>query len=734
MNGKRKLSFVGMVVALLFWALGTAWAQGLAGLVINYPAVEEQEEFITLDVYFTVVDENGRPVPNPNIDEATIQLLDGDQEPVSAVVEDPATPIYITLIIDASGSMRDVIGDVQTAAQAAIDNAPPNALFSVMQFNEDWQVLQDFTGDPNRVKTAISRVTVEDKGTCLYDAVYEGIGQLDRQIQNPQERRAIILFTDGKDQLTQGSDEPCSTVTYQEVIEGARSGGVGAPGTPIHTIGLTAGDADNINRRELEGMAAETAAFSAIGGTGQLDQLFQEIMAGLNSQLVARASLFAAQGNNRAVLSISSRDAAVPLDSTFDFFSSQTYNAPPPPARTNISSVRYDEGRDVYTLVLGIANPESVAQIVVQVWDSEENVQISRDYVFPNPDPNLIVEIETEEFEPNGKYTFRVQGVDQEGFLLEDEDGNPLLAATEVEYNPPQAEPVAFSIQSITPSYENEQLIIDLDVSQPDRVQTYSGFIVDAGTGQRIHDFGPAPFSGPRIQEQMPVAIQEGEGEGEYQVTIYLHTADNLRSEAAFDNFNPVPPEQPGIFAHIAGALGNNPIILGSILVIIFSIIAWLMFRSRSEKKAASLPRPPIDRTQVYNPEEGGAATPGAGAEDDLWPDEDPFANAPPATPRLRLRILQTPEPQLEEEKVIQSYPVLIGREGCDFNIIGDMRISRRHLRITEQDGEIYVTDLHSSNGTFVGGNKLTPDKPAPITDTQQIRMGSQTYLELSIL
>jgi VWFA-related protein len=733
MKGKSKWLSVGLMVILLFWTLRTVQAQELASLVVNYPAVQEQEEFITLDVYFTLVDVNGRPVPNPNIDAATIQLLDGDQDPVAAVVEDPATPIYITLVIDASGSMSNVIGDVQSAAQAAIDNAPSNARFSVMQFNETWQVLEPFTGDPNRVKNAISRVAIENKGTCLYDAVYESIGQLEQRIQNPQERRAIILFTDGRDELTQGSAEPCSVATYQDVIGEARSGGVGAPGTPIHTIGLTAGGANDINRAELERMAAETAAFSAIGGAAQLDSLFQEIMDGLNSQLVARASLFAAQGNNRAVLSISSRNAAIPLDDTFDFFSDQTYNAPPPPAKTNISSIRYDQQRDIYKLMLGIANPDSLSQIIIQVWDSEKNVQVSRDYVFPNPGPNIIAEIETNAFEPGRKYTIRVQGVDQDGFLLQDEDGETVLVAAEIEYDPPQVEPIPFSIQSITPSYEEQRLIIDLDVSQPARVETYSGFIIDADTGQRIYDFGPAPFTQSRLQEQMPEAIQQRETPGQYQVTVYLHTAGNLRSEDVFDDFKPIPPQQPGIFARIAVALQDNPIILGSILLIIFSIIAWFMFRSRAKKRTSPLPRPPIDRTQVYNPDSSPSDFQMESVADELWPGERSALETPAPKPRLRLRILRTPAPQVEEEKVIQRYPILIGREGCDVNIIGDMRISRQHMRITEQGGEIFITDLRSSNGTFIGERKLSPDHPTRINGKQRIRLGSQTELDLSV-
>jgi len=77
---------------------------------------------------------------------------------------------------------------VREAARSAIDNAPPTAYFSVIQFNETSTIIEDFTNDHNRVKNAIDIVeSVPNNGTCLYDAVYDAIDLLDDQIQNPQE-------------------------------------------------------------------------------------------------------------------------------------------------------------------------------------------------------------------------------------------------------------------------------------------------------------------------------------------------------------------------------------------------------------------------------------------------------------------------------------------------------------------------------------------------------------------
>ena len=548
---KSKL-FFSLFIAVLLCCLHpfTLQAQNNPQLVVvNSVATQEGVESLGLSVFFTVTDGNGRPIPNPNIESATIQLLGPNNEPVPAIVEDPQTPVFITLLIDGSGSMQNVIGDVRAAAQSAIDSAPPTSHFAVIQFNETSTILQEFTNDHNRVKSAINLVeSVPNRGTCLYDSVYNAINALDVQIQNPQDRRAIILFTDGKDQLRVGDEAPCSRQTYNDVINAARPSDITAPITPIHTIGLFDASGSNLNEAELRGMAQDTIAFSAIGGATNLNSLFQQILDGLNSQLVARANVFASQGENQAVLAVKVRDVASPLTTTFNFFSNTAYDAPPPPVSTQISSIQFDPANNLYFLSLSVASPEEIHQLIINVWDVRRGTQVTADQIFENPSPTLVVEMDAANFEAGREYSIHVQAIDEEGFLIADEEGETLLAETEIVYEPEQAEAVEFTIQSVNADYENGLLFIDVDAPNNGRVQTYEGFIVDESTGGKIHEFGPTPFGGGRIQENLPEAILSAEVLKTYRVTVYLTTPEQLRSEASFDDFSPIPPE-PSVFS-----------------------------------------------------------------------------------------------------------------------------------------------------------------------------------------
>ena len=79
-----------------------------------------------------MTDSNGRVVPVSSIESATMQLF-GDATIYPAVVEKPNSPFYVVLLLDASGSMGGAMADMQAAAKASLQNAPPEARFAVVQ-------------------------------------------------------------------------------------------------------------------------------------------------------------------------------------------------------------------------------------------------------------------------------------------------------------------------------------------------------------------------------------------------------------------------------------------------------------------------------------------------------------------------------------------------------------------------------------------------------------------------
>jgi hypothetical protein len=72
--------------------------------------------------------------------------------------------------------------------------------------------------------------------------------------------------------------------------------------------------------------------------------------------------------------------------------------------------------------------------------------------------------------------------------------------------------------------------------------------------------------------------------------------------------------------------------------------------------------------------------------------------------------------------------PVTLGRADDSTLVLTDDYASSRHARLVPNEGAWTVEDLGSTNGTYLGGSKVT--RPTPVPIGQQIRIG-KTVLEL---
>jgi class 3 adenylate cyclase len=71
-----------------------------------------------------------------------------------------------------------------------------------------------------------------------------------------------------------------------------------------------------------------------------------------------------------------------------------------------------------------------------------------------------------------------------------------------------------------------------------------------------------------------------------------------------------------------------------------------------------------------------------------------------------------------------------VGRD-CAGLLVDDPQVSRRHLELRPAGGTLLVTDLGSSNGTYIGGERIT--SPVELTADTTVRIGD-TSIELSAL
>ncbi len=84
---------------------------------------------------------------------------------------------------------------------------------------------------------------------------------------------------------------------------------------------------------------------------------------------------------------------------------------------------------------------------------------------------------------------------------------------------------------------------------------------------------------------------------------------------------------------------------------------------------------------------------------------------------------IRTPDGQTRDYSVDQP-AVSIGRAPSNDLIIGHVSISRRHARLTFESGQLMIEDLGSIDGTFIGGQRISPSTPSEVPENQILRLG----------
>lgn len=76
----------------------------------------------------------------------------------------------------------------------------------------------------------------------------------------------------------------------------------------------------------------------------------------------------------------------------------------------------------------------------------------------------------------------------------------------------------------------------------------------------------------------------------------------------------------------------------------------------------------------------------------------------------------------------LSKFPCTIGRDASADYCIQNTGISRSHLRIEKKECKLYITDLHSHNGTWLNGKKLKAGIQTRIKEGDRIMLAGEIY------
>ena len=261
-----------LLVILSLGLLAPLSASAQGGYRANVEYIENGL-FPQLEAYVSVTDVQGFPVKNLTradfaISEDNQTIPDFEVSPVQNIKQ----PLAITLVIDTSGSMGvkpapTALMNAVEAAKAFVDSLSAQDLVAVVRFSDAPAVVLDFTANKDAVKTSLDSLTAGGE-TTLYDGIVEGVGLL----KNRDERRILVLLTDGKDT---GDGQ----FKFKEAMDEA-----GRWAVPIYPIGF-----GEVDRLELEQMAALTGGFAQVKpNASDLQSAFSQVLQVLREQYLIR--------------------------------------------------------------------------------------------------------------------------------------------------------------------------------------------------------------------------------------------------------------------------------------------------------------------------------------------------------------------------------------------------------------------------------------------------------------
>lgn len=146
-----------------------------------------------------VTDKTGRPVTDLRQEDFLVSD-DGARQTLSFFAQEEV-PISYGLIVDTTGSMRSSFDAVIESATAIIKSSKAgDEAFLVRLVDGEIKALTDWTADKQVLLNALATIREAKGKTPILDALYASAERFTMHRQDTQQRRALILLSDGLEQ------------------------------------------------------------------------------------------------------------------------------------------------------------------------------------------------------------------------------------------------------------------------------------------------------------------------------------------------------------------------------------------------------------------------------------------------------------------------------------------------------------------------------------------------------
>jgi VWFA-related protein len=180
--------------------------------------IRVDSQLVTLNM--SVVDRNtSRGVVG--LRQSDFRLFENGTEQQLLQFESSSAPFDLMLLIDLSGSTRDVVNLIRAAALRFVNAARPFDRIGVITFAGRPTLVSPLTLDRQSLRQRINAIDTEAGDTKLYDATDFALTQLLQDTKNAR-RTAVVLMSDGLDGNIEGVQGDGSRLAYADLVNRVR--------------------------------------------------------------------------------------------------------------------------------------------------------------------------------------------------------------------------------------------------------------------------------------------------------------------------------------------------------------------------------------------------------------------------------------------------------------------------------------------------------------------------------
>jgi VWFA-related protein len=132
-----------------------------------------------------------------NLKKEDFEIAENGQQQKVEFFQTATAPFNLVLVLDLSGSIKDKLDIVKSAALRFLDVIGPQDKVAVVAFTHEVRVVSQLTSDRNELRKRIKGIERPEGGTAFYEAMWFTLADTLRDTRG--QRNAIVVMTDGVD-------------------------------------------------------------------------------------------------------------------------------------------------------------------------------------------------------------------------------------------------------------------------------------------------------------------------------------------------------------------------------------------------------------------------------------------------------------------------------------------------------------------------------------------------------